>query len=92
MGGQLWTGDLQLPARGGERVIKSVPEGRHVQTAWHAVQQVIETQAGHWTVLHVQQGGHVLTRRPAEHRIVQAQTVRQCGDQAVVGPRLTLRR
>jgi len=73
-------------------VIKSVPEGRHVQAARHAVQQIVETQAGHRAFAHVQQGGHVLTRCPAEYRIVQAETVRQGGDQAVVGPRLSLRR
>jgi hypothetical protein len=28
-------------------VIKGVPEDRHVQAAWHAIQQIIEPQASH---------------------------------------------
>jgi hypothetical protein len=34
-------------------VIEGVTEGRHVQAAWCTVEQIIETQASHWTVLHV---------------------------------------
>jgi hypothetical protein len=34
-------------------VIKGVPEGRHVQAAWHAIQQIIEPQTCYRAGVHV---------------------------------------